>query len=438
MGALVTRLCAVVFALYLLFGQRWTIGASTGGRGTVSVLELMFVTAAVGMWVFGGLAAGRPRAPRLLSITAGPFFVLLVAFPLLGVIVGGYDTRTLYSVIVVAVPLAVLALAATATRYSVDVRRWVFLAILGHGAYGVAQQMYRLGVLPPGVWGWAASWDIRSQEAYDDLYILTGRSTGLFINPNAFGLWSVLAVLFGALFLRGTPRVVAIALGLLGVLGSQSRTAWLAAALLGLAYAMTFLRSSKVARTGLGVGVVLLPVGLLLWLSGALGRLVEEGALQRLGSGIAGLTEGSSADANLAGRYEGWARAREFAAEYTVGTLGPPQVEFGGSIDNQFVAYYVQGGPLLVAGFAFALLSPVLVLRGRLPGWWKVALMSGVIALSSYTGNPIDSPATGALAWLAAGLLVHEAVRDGVLRSNRSPLPRTRVSPRAAGERVGA
>lgn len=420
MGVLATRLTAAAFCLYLLLGQRLTIGAATGGRGTVSVLELVFIALAVGMWIVSSSSLVGERAPRLLAVTVGPLIALLVALPLLGVISGNYQLRTLYTYVVVVVPLGILALGAKATQFSVDLRRLAFLTILGHGLYGLGQQLYRMGVMPSSVWGWAVSWDMRSQAAYDELYILSARSTGLFISPNAYGLWSVLAVVFGALFLRGPPRAVAVALGLLGVVGSQSRTAWLALFLLGVVYAISFMMSSRVARTSALVAMLLAPAVALLGVLGVLGRLVEEGAQTRLLSGIAGLTQESSADANLSGRYDGWARAQEFVIQYTVGTLGPPQIKFGGSIDSQFVAFYVQGGPLLVAAFVLALVSPVLVLRRKIPGWWKLALMSGVIAVFSYTGNPLDSPMAGALVWLAASLSVHEAVQHRRLIDSRS------------------
>ena len=116
MGVVATRLTAVVFCLYLLFGQRLTYGATTGGRGTVSVLELAFVALAAGMWVVSSSAGIRQRPPRVFSVTVGPLFALLVMLPILGVILEGYELRTLYTVVVVVVPIAVLALGATATQ----------------------------------------------------------------------------------------------------------------------------------------------------------------------------------------------------------------------------------------------------------------------------------------------------------------------------------
>lgn len=438
MGLAATRASAVAFGLYLLLGQRLTIGAATGGRGTVSVPELLFVGLAAAMWLVSGAVPARERGPRLLPITVGPLFALLVVLPILGVFIGEYELRTLYTVVVVVVPLAILALGTAAARFQVDVRRVVLAAIVGHGLYGLCQQLYRVGVMPSSAWSWAVSWDIRSQSAYDELYILSARSTGLFINPNAYGLWSVLAVVFGALFLRGWAQVVAVGLGVIGVVGSQSRTAWLALALLGVLYLGSVLTSPRVARAGGVAALALAPVGILLWLTGILGRLVEEGAQTRLLSGIAGLTR-TGEDANLVGRYEGWARARDFVSQYTVGTLGPPQLKFGGSIDSQFVSYFVQGGPLLVAAFVLALASPLLVLRRLTNQWWKLAIMSGVIAVFSYTGNPMDSPMTGAVVWLAAALTVGEATRAAT--KGRAPhfSDRVRNAERTHGSpRVGA
>lgn len=409
MGLILTRVGSAALVVYLLLGQRLTVGASTGGRGTVSLPELLFVGIAAVVWLCLKIRLVGPSAQGLLLTTVGPLMTLLLVLPFVGVLIGDYELRALYSFVVVLVPLAIMVLGTAGDRWGVDIRGPVFVAVVGHGLYGLGQLLFRVGIMPRSLWSWAVTWDAQAQAAYSDLYIISSRSTGLFLNANEFGLWSVLAVTFGALYLEGRRRSVSVVLGIAGVYASQSRTAWVALALLIVAYLGSFVVKPRFAKSGLVSIVLAVPFVVVLWLLGVFPRLIESGAIARFTTGLGALTGGGE-DANLEGRYMGWAKAREFVQDYAFGTLGPPQLKFGGSIDSQYVSFYLQGGVLLLAAFGLALLSP-LSLGRRVPGTWRLGVVSAVLAICSYASNALESPVGSSIVWVCAIITVREGLR---------------------------
>ncbi|GAA2493694.1 hypothetical protein [Terrabacter carboxydivorans] len=441
MRLILTRVTAAAFALYLLFGQRFTVDAATGGRGAVSLPEMLFLAASLLLWFGLKVRIEGPHAKGLFVSTVGPLFTLLMVLPLIGVLIGDYEPRALYSFVVVLVPMAILTLGAAAARFDVDLRTPVFVAVVGQGLYGLGQLLARVGLMPTGLWSWAVNWDAQTQASYSESYVISSRSTGLFVNPNEFGLWSVLTVIFGALYLRGRRRGVALFLGILGVFASQSRTAWLALALLLAALMIRNLLRPQTAKSSF-VAVALTAVTLgLVALFGGFSRFIEAGAVSRFNTGLGVFTGGgASQDANLQGRYVGWERANEFVQDYAFGTLGPPQLKFGGSIDNQFVSYYLQGGVLLVCVYLLALAAPFIVLRRRVHQSWKLMVVATVFAIFSYTASPMDSPAASALAWVCVTLSVQASLRPGVSRvdpadTTDDPEPAFEPAPRVSNGR---
>lgn len=398
------RFTALLFSLYLTLGQRYTIGTATGGRGTVSPLEILFIAFAALLWFRMAWRPLRPVARGIWLPTIGPLFSLLLALPIVGVLTGGYELRTLYSYVVVLIPVSILVLGQAMRRYGVHMRATAFAAILAHGLYGFGQLLYRLGVMPDALWGWAARWDAQSQTAFSDNYLISSRSTGLFLNANDFGMWSVFAVIFGAVYLRRSPRILSVLFGVIGVIGSQSRTAWVALALLAVGYLLTVVVVPRVAEGAIVTILMASPLVAILALFGVFHRMVEADSVTRLLSGLQVLTKGAQADPNLAGRYDSWARANALAAEYTFGTFGPPQVKLGGSIDNQFVSFYLQGGVILVLAYALALLAPLVLWNRGVPRARTLAVMTGTLAIFSFTASPVDSPMGSAMVWVAAAI----------------------------------
>lgn len=422
MRVILTRLTALAFGFFLLFGQRLTIDATTGGRGAVSVPEVLFLSISTVLWLTLKSRTDGPRAKGLALSTVGPLFTLLLVLPFIGVLIGDYELRALSSSAVVLVPVSILVLGTAGARWGVDTRGVVFVAVVGHGLYGFGQLLSRAGVMPSWLWSWAVSWDAQSQSAYNEAYLISSRSTGLFLNPNEFGLWSVLAVIFGALYLERSRQVITILLGALGVFASQSRTAWLTFVLLVLAYMVSLLRRPRIASASFMTITLASVAVLFVAFSGVFSRLVEAGAVSRFNTGLSVITGGGlSGDANLSSRYVGWYRALEFIQSYTFGTLGPPQLKFGGSIDNQFVSYYLQGGVLLIAAYIWMLMSSFVVLPHRVAQSWKLMIVTVVFVTFSLTASPMDSTISSSLAWVCVILTVQASFRSKCLPNRESP-----------------
>jgi len=433
------RITVVVFTLFITFGQRYTIGAATGGRGAVQPLEMLFIACSLILWLAMACRPSKSAARYIWWPTVGPLFSLLLVMPFLGVLMGGYDLRTLYSYVVVLVPVSILVLGQAARRYGVDLRPAAFAAIIAHGLYGIGQMLYRLGLMPEAAWAWAVQRDAQSQAVFGDSYLVSGRSTGLFLNANEFGIWSVLALVFGAVYLRGSYRMISVLLGILGVISSQSRTASVVLALLAAGFLMAMLTIPRLAKRALPPLFMTLGFVALLTFLGMASRLVEIEAIARLSSGLEVLTQGVQADTDLASRYSVWSRAVQFTTEHPFGTLGPPQVKFdGGSLDSQFVSLYVQGSVVLVLAYLLALFGPYLLIRRGVPHARAIALMTGTFAVFSYTALPLDSTMGSSLLWVAVALSISwwadetqissEDHDSTIARSGPLPLPNSRAS----------
>lgn len=392
-----------VLVAWLILGARLTTSLATGGRGTLAVLDPALILVGVGIWCVTPTGKGKVIPARMYWRSAGPLFLLLLLLPVLGVAHGTHGVRSLYSIALVAIPWAIFMLG----RVVRDPRRWrrgVAAAIWVQGAYGAAQLLNRLSFLPDAIGSRITAWDLGSQAAYADAYIVSQRSTGLLINPNAYGMWSALAFVFSAFYLRGRTRAMLIALTLTGVYASESRTAM--AAVLGslLAVAVTGRGLSAVVKVVAGGAAFALTLVVANWL-GVLQSFVAENTLDRMRSGWFVLT-GRGTDENLTGRFEAWSSASRFAAEHWMGTWGPPQVTLGGSIDSQYLAMFLQGSVLLLLAYLLLLISPFLLPKERRRPFVAFAAVVGTM---SFTAPAFENTAAMGLIWCA---VVIDALRS--------------------------
>lgn len=401
------RVALGAFLLYLVLGERVALGRAPGFAG-LPVLEVLFVGCA--FWVWWRAGRPRPAVPGGWIGTVAPLFFLLLALPLLGVLLSTYQVTSLYSWTLVLVPLAVLALTVTLGSRVLPV---VHLAIVIHGLYALGQALLRLGFLPVSLWGPLQQWDADSQRSLSEAYVIYGRSTGLFINANTFALWSLCALVLSYCFLRGVHRSTGVACAVIGILGSQSRTGVLCLGVLALIWFIRVLRDSQaLSRHLLTSAVFVLPLLLIAYATGLFQRLLGGGLLGRLSSGVSILSEGIRADSNMLGRVEAWRVALEYSPadpRLSLGTLGPPQVQFVSFIDNQYVAFYLQGGVLLVGAFLLALLSPVFLHRRGVRPIAPLAVICAVVALTSLTLTPMHAAQATCLVWVTAGLTIGTA-----------------------------
>ncbi|MBD3947186.1 O-antigen ligase family protein [Nocardioides ganghwensis] len=422
---LLQTLAVALLVGWLVLGARVTATLSTGGRGTLAILDPALILLGVAIWCCTPTGRGKIVPARMYWRSAGPLFLLLLLLPVLGVAHGTHNVRSLYSIALVAVPWSIFMVG----RVAGDPRTWtrgVTVAIWIHGAYGAAQLMGRLSLLPDALSGWMAAWDLSSQAAYAESYIVSQRSTGVLINPNSYGLWSVLAVVFSVFYLRGRTRAISIALALTGVYASESRTAMAALVVSLIVVALTGRGLDAILKMVALVAAAAVPLAVLNWF-GMLQSFFSESTLERMRSGWLVLT-GRGVDENLAGRFEAWDLARTMSADHWLGTWGPPQVTLGQSIDSQYLALFLQGSLPLLLAYLLLLISPLIVLpkRRRRP----FVALSVAVATMSLTATAFENMAAMGLVWCA---LVIDALRlraygDETVRSEVAEVSHDKVA----------
>lgn len=380
---------ALCLYIFLTLSDRMGLSISVLGDRPVGVPPLLLLGALA-------IRAALPRrsppldAPsRDLLIGILPFLVLAVSLPLMGVMTGLYAVTSLYSLLGPILLIGLLTLVRVSGRERHMLMGAIFLAIVTHGVYAAGQLLFRMGVLSASIWGWARKWDLASQEALSEDYILVGRSIGLFINPNVFGLWSVVSVLFSVVILRGWKRRAGVVFGLLGVAASQSRTAVVCLIFLLVCLAVAATSRKRSQRPGPWLATLLfigIPLSAAFILMG--GRVMEAGFLTRLdqafGAGLSGVGE----DENFKGRLVAWDESLTIMSEdprIRGGTLGPPQVYTQYSIDNQFLAHYLQGGWIYVTAYVLFLACPLILMARRSSLAAQLGALTGVLAIASFT-----------------------------------------------------
>ncbi|MCW2738297.1 MAG: hypothetical protein JWN97_2941 [Nocardioides sp.] len=425
-SVVVRTLAIALLTTWLVFGARVTVSLSTGGRGTLAILEPTLILLGVAIWCCTPTGRGKIVPARMYWASAGPLFLLLLLLPIMGVTAGTHGVRSLYSIAMVAVPWSIFMVG----RVAGDPRTWargVTVSIWIHGSYGAVQLLGRLSLLPDAISEWITAWDLSSQAAYAESYIVSQRSTGMLINPNSFGLWSVLAVVFSVFYLKGRIRAFSIALALAGVYASESRTAMVALIASVIAVAVTGKGLDAIFRMVALIIAAAVPLAVLSWF-GVLQSFVAVNALERMRSGWLAVT-GRGVDENLAGRVEAWNFASTLSADYWMGTWGPPQVTLGRSIDSQYLAMFLQGSLPLLLAYLLLLISPLIVLpKHRRRPFVAFAL---AVATMSFTATAFENLAAMGLVWCA---LVIDAlkVRTGnpeAVRSEVSEVSHNKVGP---------
>ncbi|WP_394216113.1 O-antigen ligase family protein [Brachybacterium vulturis] len=404
----ILRLSVTFLVLSILLSSRFSIPLF---GGELDVFGVAFIGLSVASWLMSPHRSSRSRAPLLFALTAGPLLLLLGLLPTLGILVADAGITLLYAWILPAKVLATLLLSRAVQSHGLDIRRIGLIPIVAHGVYGLLQTLYRAELIPTSVWGPMANWDIRSQQYWDAEYVIVGRSTGLFINANEFGMWSCLAVVFSATLAEGRVRVIGLFLGVAGVLGSQSRTAWIVLALIIVFYAVRGARHRRAAEITVGVVSLLAPVVALGWLTGAFAAVADQIDVERIAGVLAVAEEGVDADANLNARVDAWRDVWIYSGAYPFGTLLPPIGVFGGYIDNQYVSFFLQGGPFLLGAFLLLLASPVMFRCLGFRGGMTLRLVVLVVAVSGLTMTPVSSFSASSLGWLAATHVVGSTPR---------------------------
>jgi hypothetical protein len=411
----------IAFTLFCaVFGDRAVVGVSTGGRGALGLVAVAapLVAAATIMRLGSRQTLGFLARPAFVWAIA-PFLLLSALLPVFGVMVYGFEARTLLAVTAMTSALSFMVIgAALSMSGSRAWSRWLFLAIVLQLLYAGGQAIY----LAHGP-GWQLftpfhQWDLSLQGLYGEL--IQARGTGLYFNPNELGLWAATAVILA--WTMSTPRFrgLGITLAAVTLLLSQSRGALVAllfALAVGGAWAVVLGRGgrSNAVRTLVTFGAAAL-VGAAVVLT--IGPAQE--LLSRLGSLVNVVTKGPTADPNLAGRLDYWAAVLNLNLSYPFGTLGPPETILGTAVDSSWFRAFAQGSVPYVAALASLLVAPLAVRNSRFGR--GLVLVAVLVAVAGLTQTPLDYPVIY-LFWvlLGAGLQSSVVARTSVAATAGSP-----------------
>jgi O-antigen ligase len=414
-----TLLIPAVVTLAVL-ADRIQVPLSTGGRGALSLLELIAPVLAVATVLVYGLTRSLRfvRNPVFL-LGVLPYIALSGLLPFLGAIFYGYPVRTLYSATDFTTALSFLIIgAALFDRDERDWVPWIFTAIVVQFVYALGQALYL--ARGPGFELFTPfhDWDL-SLETLNGV-LVQARSSGLYFNPNELGLWSGMALIIAWSILPSRMRVLGVLLAAGTLLLSQSRGATVAlvvaaAVALTLAFALGHVSPARFARGAISLVVVL---GIIIAAVVVIGLPTAE--IQRFSSLLAVLSQGPQADANLAGRLDYWQAVTALNAFYPWGTWGPPELLLGTAVDSSWFQAFAQGSVPYAAALGLLLVSTAALARSR----YRLVLfvLAVFIAVAGLTQTPFGYPPI-ILFWVLLGTALQQSLKAPV---RATPLPRDR------------
>ena len=334
----------------------------------------------------------------------GPYFVLTLILPILGVVVGDYPLRGLASVRTPVVALSAIILGAEVRRSSRrGLATWsgqLLIAAVVVAGYALLQQLIVAHLVPRGPWDQLQAWDLASQEAYGSGLVL-GRNSAFYTNPSILGAWAGIAMMIAVIALQGWRRYVVLAAALVSLLLSQSR-----GATLGLLAALAFMLVLALSRHRAPHLRALLPylgavaAVIALWAVLAAARAPVVELPGRLVSGFGYVLGGP--DPNASGRVEFWRAGLDLLRAHPFGTLGPPEVVMGTAVDSEWIRALLQGGPILLAALGIALLGGAVLSGNPGPERKTVRGLSVFIAVAGLTQIPLEYP-PALLFWAMVG-----------------------------------
>ncbi|TCJ18880.1 hypothetical protein E0L93_05100 [Rubrobacter taiwanensis] len=386
------NLILIWVVLCVLLADRLTIDVSSGGRGIVPILILLtpLLAALVG-FLSRGMALGFLKH-LMFRMFWGPFLLLTFLLPLLGVLFTTYPTRTLFASMQAIVVLSFVSLGywlgRTASNPEILWNRYLPIAIIVQFIYALGQHLSRTGSISSSFWNPFYEWDLSSQLAYGSEVVL-GRSTGFYVSANTLGFWGVIAVCASLYLITSRLRYVSLVAALLTILISQSRGALVAVSVVliaALIWQFVFVRRFRMQDLILSAFTIVIVTGAG-WLLIQQG-FAEQSVVDRFAGGLSVVTQGSTADQNLVGRFKFWSEALRLHSEYLLGTFGPPEYKLGTAIDNDWVRLLVQGGIIYVLTFILMLGAGISLLWREGEGRF-IGALSGAIALAGLTQTPL-------------------------------------------------
>ncbi|NOZ51525.1 MAG: hypothetical protein GXP08_00050 [Gammaproteobacteria bacterium] len=349
----------LVFVLaYARLGLPLVSVEGPGNRGVIALGDLMWLGFTL-TWVSKSFMHGttiRLRTAYPVEIWFMLPFILMSTFlPIVGVLAGdwpySYAIPGLRTLQWCSFAIMVYFLA---QRYSthVVVKRVigvVLLVAIVHMAYGLVQLGYSLGLLDR---VWIILDDVFTM-LHKQSWFYYPRLTGLYVNPNSYGMSSAMVFLLVlAIYLaradvgRRALLGMGLAAALFGLLLTASRSAYLGITVAFLIWMIIGLSSKRLAVRGLVQSVKL-------FFAAALGLVVLwpvlpevlRGRLMRFLEVFTG--GGAAMDRNAQARVEEWQWLWElYVSDYPLGTWVPASYATGSGVDSFYVLTVIQGTPI--------------------------------------------------------------------------------------------
>lgn len=409
----------------VVFQERLVFHASSGGRGNVPILWFLFPLV--------GSILLLPARKKIAACFRIPDFyrfwlwtiLCTLTLPVLGVFFLGFPVRTLISSWEGVLALTTLATGAWAWHQDQSfpiMERILLSAVWAHALVALLQVAPFLGgVSGSGPIQQFLDWDAQFKATFSSENMVVGRATGLYLNPNALGVWSCFGSWACGIFLRGWPRKLGLAGSILTLILSLSRGSMFAlTGSIVLYFLAQFWRNRQrtsnqyINATNLkfAFGVISTSVlcGMVVYTfakddqSGLFGTL-----LSRVSAGMSVVTQGRTADSNFMGRVEVWGNAWDFFQRHPFGTFGSPQFVLGQSLDNEYMRALLQGGVIFLGSFILMLVGGMRLLLFQHPVSRFVGATTLVVAINSISATPLIYPCVG-MYWLGVGAFL--ACRD--------------------------
>lgn len=356
---------AVVF-LAICFGGFSLVGVSGGSPVAMHLVVLPFVFALAllghGLKPMGAILKSRQ------FLTVLPFLGVSLFLAPLGVLFGFgpvYLVAASYFAFVVPIVLIYLGyIGWSRLEYGRGLCSVVAISILFNFMMSASQMLLVYFGIELFAISEFLNWQYEIKAQLSDSYDIRGRATGVFINPNDFGFWSIIMLGYVWLYFRHPfLKSVFILLLLFCLFSSNSRGALAAFLLTTVLVWFSYFKNwfFRGVRNWMFWGLFVFAFYVSFVLLNAFSGFSEQSYtfLNRF-SAMWDTITGVSTDENLSGRYSAWSSATQVINDYPFGTFVPPETLLHVAADNQYVYVFLQGGILYLAAYVWLLLRGAL------------------------------------------------------------------------------
>ena len=417
------------------FAERLIIRLSTGGGGLVSLPTfifppVVFLAVVVPCW----RELRRLMHTRIFMLCWMPYLAFTFALPILAVPFMDYPVRTVFSSYTALGAMAFVALGAAGKLYADGMGRTigrVFLAaVLAQLALALLQVQGEFSHLP-GFLQRVYDWDFQYKVVFETRNLITARATGFYQNPNALGIWSLLAMCISFFLLEGRQRIVGSVGALATLLLCQSRGSLFAFIVSGGIYSIVWLvlnANRTQRRIGTLMAAFVAPMVAFVFIPGVADSALVHlrsvpflaGGIDRYASGTKVLYEGASADMNFLGRVQLWKAGFRFLATHPFGSFGSPEVATGVPVDNQLMYALEQGSWYFLLAVLLAFLGAIRLI-GRPQREARALAFAGIaLFVNGMSAVPLYYFAAG-LFWLLVGIYLAREVQDRSRQFREAP-----------------